>query len=349
MNKANLLAEPIIQRHVKATPETVNEALLLFRVASQKRDEAVALLPTLTIGQGEKDALDRDIIVGKANLAVLLSQVQDRSPDALAALHDAATALSGYLKTHAWDVDARRQFAECQLSKYLITDVKTDAEFTAIAEAERDADIVMAMIPNDMFSRRTVARIALERALERVVTDLDLAVEANAESFTPARLNAVAVEQLSRAFEHLPAEPETAGHGANINDSEFLTAVRLARTLRILTPLEGVTGPADAASDDLRKNYLGQVQTARLHLYQPPPDALPITPNDFHEAKIQMLAYSAVVAHLQFETSKRDATAQECLAAIASRRNLGQECDSFVQCETIVRQMLQLGSNEEQQ
>ena len=286
--------------------------------------------------------------MGKANLAVLLSQVQERSPDALAALHDAATALSGYLKTHAWDVEARRQFAECQLSKYLMADVKTDAEFTAIAEAERDADIVMAMIPNDMYSRRTVARIALERALERIVTDLDLAIEENATSFTPARLNAVAVEQLSRAFEHLPAEPETAGNGASINESEFLTAVRLTRTLRILTPLDGATTSADSAPDDLRKNYLSQVQIARQHLYQPPPDALPITPNDFHEAKIQMLAYSAVVAHLQFETSKRDAKARACLAAIEARRQLGHESDAFGTCESIVRQLLQsLPSNEQ--
>lgn len=348
MNKANRLAEPNIQRHVKATPEAVDEALQLFRAAGQKRDQAIALLPTLTVDQGEKDALDRDIIVGKANLAVLLSQVQERSPEAHAALHDAATGLSGYLKTHAWDVEARRQFAECQLSKYVMADVKTDAEFSAMAEAERDADIVMAMIPNDMFSRRTVARIALERALERIVTDLDLAIEENATSFTPARPNAVAVEQLSRAFEHLPAEPETAGNGANINDSEFLTAVRLARTLRILTPLDGVRGPADAAPDDLRKNYLSQVQTAHEQLYQPPSDAPPITANDFHEAKIQMLAYSAVVAHVQRETSKRDARARECLAAINARRLLGQESDAFGTCESTLSQLLESPPSEEQ-
>ncbi len=349
MNKANRLAEPIVQRHRKATSETVHEALQLFRAASQKRDQAIALLPTLTVDQGEKDALDRDIIVGKANLAVLLSQVQERSPEAHAALHDAATGLSGYLKTHAWDVEARRQFAECQLSKYVMAKVKTDAEFSAMAEAERDADIVMAMIPNDMFSRRTVARIALERALEQIETDLKLAIEENATSFAPARPNAVAVEQLSRAFEHLPAEPETTGNGANINDSEFLTAVRLARTLRILTPLDGVRGPADAAPDDLRKNYLSQVQTAREQLYQPRSNAPPITANDFHEAHIQILAYSAVVAHVQLETSKRDGKARECLSAIASRRNLGQESESFAQCETIAHQMLQLASNEQPQ
>ena len=341
MNKANRLAEPIIQRHVNATPETVDEALRLFQMAGQKRSLAVALPPTLTIDQGEKDALDRDIMVGKANLAVLLSQVKERSSDAVAALNDAAAALSGYLRTHPWDVEARRQFAECQLSKYLMADTKTDAEFTAIAEAERDADIVMAMIPNDMYSRRTVARIALERALELIVTDLDVATESNAESFTPARLNAAAIEQLSRAFEHLPAEPQIAGKDENINDTEILTAVRLARTLRILAPLEGVTASTDSASDDLRKDYLSQVQIARQHLYQPPLDALPIRPNDFHEAKIQMLAYSAVVAHLQFETSKRDAKARECLEAIKSRRQLGQESDAFMNCETIVRRMFE--------
>ncbi len=341
MNKANRLAAPIIQGHVKATPETVDEALRLFQTAEQKRALAAALPPTLNDDQGEKDALDRDIMVGKANLAALLSQVKERSPDAVAALHDAATALSDYLRTHPWDVDARRQYAECQLSKYVMAEPKTDAEFTAIDEAERDADIVMAMIPKDMYTRLTVARIALERALERIVTDLDLAIEANAELFTPARLNAAAIEQLSRAFEHLPAEPEIAGKGANINDSEFLTAVRLATTLRILTPLQGATAGTDSAPDDVRKDYLSEVQIARQHLYQPPPDALPVTPNDFHEAKIQMLAYSAVVAHLQFETSKRDAKARECLDAIESRRQLGHESDAFVQCETIIRQILE--------
>ena len=341
MNKANRLAEPIIQRHVKATPETVDEALRLFRAASQKRDHAATLRSKLTIDQGEEDALDRDIIVGKANLAVLLSQVQERTPDAVAALHDAAAALSDYLRTHPWDVEARRQFAECQLSKYLMADTKTDAEFTAIAEAERDADIVMAMIPNDMYSRRTVARIALERALELIVTDLDVAIESNAESFTPAGLNAAAIEQLNRAFEHLPTEPDVAGKSANINETEFLTAVRLARTLRVLTPLEGSTAATESAPDDLRKHYLRQVQSSRQHLYQPPTDAPPITPNDFHEAGIQMLAYSAVVAHLQFETSKRDAKARECLVAIKARRQLGHESDAFTYYEERVRQMFQ--------
>ncbi|MDA1231048.1 MAG: protein kinase, partial [Planctomycetota bacterium] len=348
MNEANRLAEPMIQRRVEATPETVKEALQLFQLAGAKRDQATGLLPSLDVDQGEKDALARDIIVGKANLAVLLSQLKERSPDAVAALHDATRALSEYLKTHAWDVEARRQFAECQLSKYLIADVKTDTEFTAMAEAERDADVVMAMIPNDMYSRRTVARIALERALERIVSDLDFAIESNVVAFTPARLNAAAVEQLSRAFEHLPADPEGDKRDANINDSEFLTAVRLARVLQILTPLEGVTVSADADPDDSRKKYLTQLQTTRQHLYQPPPDALAITPNDFHESQIQVLAYSAVVAHLQFETSKRDAKARECLAAITSRRNLGQECDSFLRCETIARQILQLTSSEQQ-
>ena len=348
MNEANRLAEPIIQRRVKATPEAVEKALVLFQAASQKRGLAAALPPTLTIDQGEKDALDRDIMVGKANLAVLLSQVKERSPEAIAALHDAAAAHSGYLKTHPWDVEARRQSAECQLSKYLMADTKTDAEFTAITDAERDADIVMAMIPNDMHSRRTVARIALERSLERIVTDLDFAIEVNSESFTPARLNAVAVEQLSRAFEHLPAEPETAREDANIDDPEFLTAVRLARTLRILTPLESVAATVDAEPDDVRKNYLSQVQVARQHLYQPPPDALTITQNDFHESRIRVLTYSAVVAHLQFESSKRDAKARECLVAIESRRQLGQECDAFRQFETIVRQILQSPSSDAQ-
>ena len=348
MNKANRLAEPIIQRHVKATPETVDEALQLFQVASQKRDEAVALPPTHTVDQGEIDALNRDIIVGKANLAVLLSQIRERSADALAAQHDAATALSDYLKTHPWDVEARRQFAECQLSKYLMADVKTDAEFTAIAEAERDADVVIAMIPHDVYSRRTVARIALERALERIATDLDLAIENKAESFTPARLNAVAVEQLCRAFELLPVEPEFPGESANVTDLEFLTAVRLARALQTLTPLDSVTEPVDAAPDVLRKNYLREVQTAREQLYQPPPEALPITPNDFHEARIQMLAYSAVVAHLQFGTSKRDATARECLAAIEARRRRGHESAAFGKYESMVGQMLQSPPSEEQ-
>lgn len=341
MNKANRLAEPIIKQQVKATPETVDQALELFRMARQKRELAAALTPTRTIDQGEKDALDRDIMVGKANLAALLSQVKERSPDAVAALHEAAAALSDYLRTHPWDVDARRQYAECQLSKYVIAEPKTDAEFTAIAEAERDADIVMAMIPKDVSSRRTVARIALERALELIVTDLDDAIESNTESFTPAGLNAAAIEQLSRAFEHLPAEPEVAGKGANINDTEFLTAVRLARTLRILTPLEDATAATVSEPDDLRKKYLSQVQIARQHLYQPPPDAQQITPNDFHEAKIQMLAYSAVVAHLQFETSKRDAKARECLHAIESRRKVGHESNTFEQSEAIVRQLIQ--------
>ena len=347
MNKANRIAEPIIQRHVEGTPDTVNEALQLFQRAGEKRAQANALLATLTVDQGEKDALVRDIIVGNANLAVLLSQLKERSPEAIGALHDAAVALAEYLKTHAWDVEARRQFAECQLSKYLIAEVKTDAEFSAMAEAERDADVVMAMIPHDMDSRRTVARIALERALERIVTDLDVAIESNADAFTPARLNAAAVEQLSRAFEHLPAEPEVNRRDANINDAEFSTAVRLARALQTLTPLAGMTSSPDAEPVDLRIAYLNQVKTAKQNLYQPPPNALTITPNDYHEAKIAILTYSAVVAHLQQETSKRDTKARECLAAIASRRKLGQECDGFAQCDAIARQMLQLAPNEQ--
>ncbi len=340
MNKANRLAEPIIQRHVKATPEAVDKALQLFQMASQKRALAAALPPTLTIDQGEKDALDRDIMVGKANLAALLSQVKERTPDAVAAIQDAAAALSDYLRTHPWDVEARRQFAECQLSKYLMAGTK-NTEISAIEEAERDADIVVAMIPNDVYVRHTVARIALEQALEEIATALDITVESNAESFTPAPVYTVAIEQLSRAFEHLPTEPEAAGKSAIINDFEFLTAVRLARTLAILTPLEGATPATDSAPDDLRRNYLSQLQNARQHLYQPPPDALQITSNDFHEARIQMLAYSAVVAHFQFQTSKLDAKARECLDAIASRRRLGHDSNAFVHCETMARQLLQ--------
>ena len=171
-------------------------------------------------------------------------------------------------------------------------------------------------------------------------------MESNSESFTPAKLNAYEIEQLSRAFEHLPTEPEVDRKGAKINDLDFLTAVRLARTLRILTPPEGAKTPEDSAMEDsateeLRKNYLSQVQIAQLHLYQPPPDAMSITLNDFHEAKIQMLAYSAVVANIQFQTSKRDAKARECLDAIESRRQLGHDSDAFVQCETIIRQILE--------
>lgn len=52
MDTANLLAKPIIQRHVNATPETFDEALRLFQMASQKRSLAAALPPTLTIDQG---------------------------------------------------------------------------------------------------------------------------------------------------------------------------------------------------------------------------------------------------------------------------------------------------------
>ncbi len=341
MDKANRLAKPIIQGHVQATPETVEEALRLFREASQKRNQAAALLPTHTIDQGEKDALDRDIMIGKANLAALLSQVKERTPDAVAAIQDAAAALSDYLRDHPWDVEARRQYAECQLSKYLMADTKADTEISAIEEAERDADIVVAMIPNDVFVRHTVARIALEQAAEEIAGALDITMESNAESFTPAEYYTVAIEQLSRAFEHLPAEPEVSGKSAVINDSEFLTAVRLARTLAILIPLEGPTAATDSAPDDLRRNYLSQLQNARQHLYQPPPDALQITLNDFHEARIQMLAYSAVVAHLKFQTSKLDAKARACLDAIASRRQRGHDSNAFVHCETMARQLLQ--------
>jgi len=146
---------------------------------------------------------------------------------------------------------------------------------------------------------------------------------------TPATLSPTAIDQLSRAFEHLPSEFQIAGKDANINDIDILTAVRLARTLRILAPLEGEPASADSASDDRRKDYLGKVQIAQQHLYQPPPDAPPIRPNDFHEAKILVLAYSVFVADFLSEISKRAAKALECLEAIESRRQLGHESDEF--------------------
>lgn len=340
MNKANRLARPIIQKHVEATSKDLEEAIRLFELASQQREMAAKLPQISSVDQGEKDALDRDRIVGKANLAVLLSQIREQSPAAIAELREAALLLANYLQTHPWDVEARRQLAECQLSKYLMAEVKNDAEFTAILEAERDADIVLAITPNDMNSRRTVARIALERALDMIVTDLDSAIESNATLFSPARLNAAAVEQLSRAFEHLPPDPDMDRKNARINNSEFLTAVRIANVLRTLTPLEGFLEPTDVESEDLRKRYLQQIQAAREQLYQSPAEATPVSINDFSEARIQALAYSAIVAHLKFETSKCHARAKACLALIQSRRQSGHESRANEQCESLVRQLL---------
>ena len=342
MNNANRLAEPIIQRHVSPDPETLREAQRLFRVANEKRQQASALAEVVSVDAGERDALARDIIVGKANLAVLLSRVDSQSEEAREALSDAAGALSFYLGAHAWDVEARRQFAECQLSKYLMAAVKDEAAFAAIEDAERDANIVLAMNPGDMPTRRTVARIALERSLELIVDDLETAIELNATAFEPANLNAAAVNQLNRAFEYLPGESELSGTVARITDTEFIAAVRLTRTLRVLTPLEGISRAEDAAADDLRKNYLAQVQTARQDLYGTRPEETPIDIAAFQESRIWILAYSTVVAHLQFETKRRTRLASQCLEAIQGRRQAGQESSALDECEAIARKMLQL-------
>lgn len=342
MNNANRLAEPIIQRHVSPAPESVREAQRLFRVANEKRQQASALAEVLPVDAGERDALARDIIVGKANLAVLLSRVDSKSQEAMEALNDAADALSFYLSSHAWDVEARRQFAECQLSKYLMAAVKDEAAFAAIEDAERDASIVLAMNPGDMPTRRTVARIALERALELIVDDLETAIEQNANSFNPANLNAAAVNQLNRAFEYLPRESELSGTASRMIDSEFIAAVRLARTLRILTPLEGVSSAENVAADENRKSYLVHVQTARQGLYGTTPEETPIDNAAFQESRIWILAYSTVVAHLQFETARRTRLASQCLEAIKGRRQAGQDSSALDQCEAIATKMLQL-------
>ena len=341
MNKANRLARPIIQKHAETPSTDLQEAIRLFELAGEHREAAVKLRPSNSVDQGEKDALERDRIVGRANLAVLLSRVSESSAESLLGLRDAALLLSDYLQTHPWDVEARRQLAECQLSTYLMAEVKNDIEFSALIAAERDADVVVAMMPNDMSSRRTVARIALERALDLIVTDLDITIESNATSFSPARLNAAAVEQLVRAFEHLPSNPEADKTGASLRSAEILTAVRIARVLRTLTPLEGFAEPAEGAAEDLRQRYLESLRMVREQLYQSSSEATPVSINDFSEARIQTLAYSSVVAHLKFETSKCHARGKACLELIQSSRQAGRESPVNEQCETIVRQLIE--------
>lgn len=340
MNKANRLARPIIQKHTEIPATDLREAIRLFELAGQHRETAAKLKPSNSVDQGEKDALERDRIVGRANLAVLLSRVSESSAESLSGLRIAASLLSDYLQTHPWDVEARRQLAECQLSTYLMAEVKNDTEFSALIAAERDADVVVAMMPNDVSSRRTVARIALERALDILVSDLDLTIESNETSFAPARLNASAVEQLDRAFEHLPSNPEADKTGGSLGSAEILTAVRITRVLRALTPLEGFAKPAEGAAEDLRQRYLEQLRMAREQLYQSSADATPVSVDDFSDARIQTLAYSAVVAHLRFETTKCRARAKACLEIIQSRRLSGRENPVNEQCETILRQLI---------